>query len=116
MPVKGIEIKNIQVMLDDGKWYPLGKIESAELISAKDEIPDNAIGLDMKDCLFADEMEFTAEIKVDNPLRLKLQLLGMPVVSVVMCRNCWKRHAHHCPAYGHDFEDHDSCSKGEYKT
>ena len=115
MPTKGLEIKNVQVMLDDGKWYPLGKVESAELTTVNDPVPDGTIGIDMKDFVFSDSMEFTAEIKVDNPLRLKLQLLGMPVVSVIMCKNCWKRNKPICPMRHSNFGPNDTCSRGELK-
>ena len=70
-------LQNVQVKLGDN-FVPLGKIEAAEAITAETEIPAETL---------------TMELNIKNPLLLKLTLLGIPVVNIIMCKNC----KHHDP-------------------
>lgn len=103
------EYGNIKVE-HDGQFFPLGKIESARAIEPKDLPDGETIGIDMTGFRFGTEMEFTAELQIENPLRLQLTLLGIPVVNVILCKNCANRNTRRCPCNG--FGDYDSCSRG----
>ena len=119
MPTKGEKAKFIgteaRIMIGD-KFVPLGKIESVEAITADTEIPAETIGVDMTGFAFGDSQSLTMELKIDNPLKLKLMLMGIPVVNTITCKNCLKRYTTRCPAWRSNFGDNDTCSKGELKV
>ena len=109
-----IEYKDAQIKLGD-KFVPLGKVEFAEAITDDTEIPAETIGLDMTGFAFGDSETLTMELKIENPLKLKLMLMGIPVVNIITCKNCLKRHTSRCPAWRSNFGDNDTCSKGELR-
>lgn len=99
-------LQNVQVKLGDN-FVPLGKIETAEAITAETEVPAETIGLDMTGFAIGGTETLTMELNIKNPLLLKLTLLGIPVVNIIMCKNC----KYHSPCgfcemlykrYGHD--------------
>lgn len=94
----------------EGNFVPLGKVEDAQIITAEDLPDGKTLGIDMTGFRFGTEMEFTAELQIENPLRLKLTLLGIPVVNVILCKNCAHRNTRQCQCKG--FGDYDSCSRG----
>ena len=109
-----IEFKDAQIKLGD-EFVSLGKVEFAEAITDDTEIPAETIGLDMTGFAFGDSQSLTMELKIENPLKLKLMLMGIPVVNIITCKNCSKRHTSRCPAWRSNFGDNDTCSKGELR-
>lgn len=91
-----IDFKDAQIKIGD-EFVPLGKVEFAEAITDDTEIPAETIGLDMTGFAFGDSETLTMELKIENPLKLKLMLMGIPVVNVIMCKNCCNRHTSKCP-------------------
>ena len=118
MPTKGEKAKFIgteaRIMIDDN-FFPLGKIESVEAITADTEIPAETIGVDMTGFAIGGTETITMELNIEKPLLLKLNLMGVPVVNVITCKNCVKRNTTRCPAWRSHFGDNDTCSKGELK-
>ena len=119
MPTK---IKKSDLVFVDAKikvgdnFVPLGKIESAEVITAETEIPADTLGIDMTGFSVGGTETITMELNLENPLMLKLILMGIPVVNVITCKNCVKRNTTRCPAWRSHFGDNDTCSKGELKV
>ena len=109
-----IEFKDAQIKLGD-EFVSLGKVEFAEAITDDTEIPAETIGLDMTGFAFGDSQSLTMELKIETPLKLKLMLMGIPVVNIITCKNCSKRHTSRCPAWRSNFGDNDTCSKGELR-
>ena len=100
---------NVMIGYEDN-FVPLGKVEGAQIITAEDLTDGETLGIDMTGFRFGTEMTFTAELKIENPLRLKLTLLGIPAVNVILCKNCAHRNSMQCPCKG--FGEYDSCSRG----
>ena len=118
MPTKGekAEFKCLDARIKIGdKFVPLGKIESAEAITAETEIPADTLGIDMTGFSVGDTETITMELDIKNPLLLKLTLMGIPVVNIITCKNCVKRYTTRCPAWRSNFGDNDTCSRGELK-
>ena len=110
------EFKDYGFMVRVGNDYvPLGKIESVETLTGDSEIPDETLGMDMTGFKISDSMTLTATLNIENPLKLKMQLLGIPVVNVIMCKNCANRYTTRCPSWRSNFGDDDTCSKGVLK-
>lgn len=85
-------LQNVQIKLG-GNFVSLGKIEAAEAITAETEVPAETMGLDMTGFAIGGTETLTTELNIKNPLLLKLTLLGIPVVNIIMCKNC----KHHDP-------------------
>lgn len=119
MPTKGekaeFKCSDARIKIGD-KFVPLGKIESVEAITDDTEIPAETIGVDMTGFAIGDSETLTMELKIENPLKLKLMLMGIPVVNIITCKNCLKRYTTRCPAWRSNFGDNDTCSKGELKV
>ena len=100
MPTKGekaeFKCSDARIKIGD-KFVPLGKVEFAEAITDDTEIPAETIGLDMTGFAIGDSETLTMELKIENPLKLMLTLMGIPVVNVIMCKNCCNRHTRKCP-------------------
>ena len=81
-----IEFKDAQIKIGD-EFVPLGKVEFAEAITDDTEIPAETIGLDMTGFAIGDSETLTMELKIENPLKLKLMLMGIQVVNIITCKN-----------------------------
>ena len=103
-----IDFKDAHIKLGD-EFVPLGKVEFAEAITDDTEVPAETIGLDMTGFAFGDSET------LENPLKLKLMLMGIPVANIITCKNCLKRYTTRCPAWISNFWDNDTCSKGELR-
>ena len=110
-----IEFKDAQIKLGD-EFVPLGKIEDIKLVKPGEEIPLETTGIDMTGFMVGTRnCEVTMDMTTPNPLKLKLMLMGIPVVNIITCKNCSKRHTSRCPAWRSNFGDNDTCSKGELR-
>lgn len=110
-----IDFKDAQIKLGD-EFVSLGKIEDINFIKPGEEIPLETTGIDMTGFMVGTRnCELTMDMTTPNPLKLKLMLMGIPVVNVIMCKNCVKRHTTRCPAWRSNFGDNDTCSKGELR-
>lgn len=97
---------------DEGKWHLLGEVKTVE------SLDDETVGMDMTNCGFsfdAKTVEFTTSSRIPNQARF--QLLGVNVVNIVFCKDCWHRHYDlTCPFCRFDAtDDDDFCSRGVRK-
>lgn len=101
MPTKGEKAKFIgteaRIKIGD-EFVPLGKVEDIKFIKPGEEIPLETTGIDMTGFVVGTRnCELTMDMTTLNPLKLKLMLMGIPVVNVIMCKNCCNRHTRKCP-------------------
>lgn len=97
---------------EDGTWVNLGEI------SAIGDIEEEPVGLEMDGkAMSFDHKSINLTLNAKIPMKTGLFLQGVPIINVVLCKDCKHRgNRDMCPMEGFDaIDDDDFCSRGEKK-
>ena len=96
---------------EDGTWTNLGKI------SAVGAVEEDPVGLEMDGMAVSFDKSISMVLDAKIPMKTYLFLQGVPIINVVLCKDCKHRGNNDiCPMARFDaIDDDDFCSRGEKK-